>query len=312
MLNQSMVEEVASPPESASQVEKFRERLRLIEARVQKQSQEEKLNQVRALLREEATQILLPALQDAMAQMTLQVLPDPKLAERVERTQVDVGRLIEGVGALSEAQRRADLSAREATAKMASTMEAMFAATTEEVNQQQLRTTEELLREQRVLSRRQRVWTLVSSGVIVLIGTGVIMGAVTWWRWDQRLRLGEQLAQLKDQAVDAQASLKKLTEDQSVVLAERVRIAEEVEGLRAEEAAVRLQIRESAETMATINQSRAKAQEDIRRLQTIQEQNRFKLIPGNKGAVFVEIEAEAQPFQYQGRNYVRVSELPSP
>lgn len=308
MLNQSLNEELPGVTMAPTQVERFRERLKLIEARVQRQSQEEKLNQVRALLREEATQILLPALQDAMAQMTLQVLPDPKIAQSIERTSSEVGRLADSMGSIAEAQRAADQSAREATEKMAATMEAMFAATTEEVTGVQTKAAEALLREQRILAQRQRFWTLASAGLGLAVILALGLGVVTWWRWDQRNHLGSELSKLTEERrllVDETTRVQReLQEQQSA----KDSLEAQVEKLRAEETTVRLKIKESAETVSAVDQARAKSQEDIRRLQEIQERNRFKLVPGTEGAVFVEVPVGAKPFLYQGRNYVRVQD----
>ncbi len=311
MLHQPKTETDGVGIPNESQVEKFRERLRLIEARVQKQSQEEKLNQVRALLREEATQILLPALQDAMAQMTLQVLPDPRLTQSLEKTQAEVGRLATGMAKLTDAQIKADQSAREATERMASTMEAMFAATAEEVQAQQNKATEDLLREQRHLGRRQRFWTLASAGVVLLVMMGVGAGGLAWWRWDQRTRLGEQLSQLKEEVAQTESRLASQQAALAQVEQGRATALEEMEALRTEETLIRVQLKDAAETVTAITQARTRAQEDVRKLQQIQEANRFKLLPGNRGAVFVEIPAEAEPFLYQGKSYIKVAEAPS-
>lgn len=306
MLNQSLTEELPGTNIAPAQVERFRERLKLIEARVQKQSQEEKLNQVRALLREEATQILLPALQDAMAQMTLQVLPDPRLAQSIERTSQEMVRMADSMGTLSEAQRLADKNAREATERMAATMEAMFAATTEEVTGAQTRAAEALMREQQTLARRQRFWTFTSAGMGLMVVVTLGLGTLTWWRWDQKARLGAELSRLaQDHSAlqnQTQVLAKEVVEQQSL----KDSLEEAVEHLRAEEVAVRLKIRESAETVTAIDQAREKTQADIRRLQEIQERNRFKLVPGTEGAIFVEVQAGAKPFVYEGKNYVRV------
>ncbi|WP_404424706.1 hypothetical protein [Nibricoccus sp. IMCC34717] len=310
MLNPSTTEELPSQPIGQSQVERFRERLKLIEARVQKQSQEEKLNQVRALLREEATQILLPALQDAIVQMTVQVLPDPRLAESIERTSLEMTRMNAQVQDLADVQRKAGESARDATEKLTSTMEAMFAATTEEVTSQQSKAAEELLREQRLLSRKQRVWSLAAAGVslamLLLLGTATVV----WWRWDQKSKLGAELLELQKQCQTLQQEAQRLAAESRDAAAAKVAAGEDLDRLRAEETTARLKIREAAETIAAVDQARTRAQDDIRRLQEIQEKNRFKLIPGTDGAVFVEVLQGSRPFTYQGKHYMRVQDAP--
>jgi hypothetical protein len=308
MLNPSMTEGLPSHPSGQSQVERFRERLKLIEARVQKQSQEEKLNQVRALLREEATQILLPALQDAIVQMTVQVLPDPRLAESIERTSLEMTRMNAQVQDLADVQRKAGESARDATEKLTSTMEAMFAATTEEVTSQQSKAAEELLREQRLLGRKQRVWSLAAAGVslamLLILGTATVV----WWRWDQKSKLGAELLELQKQCQTLRQEAERLAGESRDAVTAKAVAGEDLERLRTEETTARLKIREAAETIAAVDQARTRAQDDIRRLQEIQERNRFKLIPGTDGAVFVEVQQGSRPFTYQGKHYMRVQD----
>lgn len=303
-----MIEELPSPAERTSQMERFRARLKLIESRVQQQSQEEKLNQVRALLREEATQILLPALQDAMAQMTLQVLPDPRLGESIERTNQEVAALAASMGHLGEAQRKAEKSAREATERLASTMEAMFAATTEEVTGGQQKAAEDLMRAHRRESQRQRFWTLASIGMSAVVMLAIAFGLLTWWRLDQKSRLGAELESLNQERGQLATTLASLKEEVRLMAEAKTELESRIDLLQREETGVRVKIRESAETVSAVDQARAKVQEDIRRLQEIQEKNRFKLLPGAEGAVFVEVGTGAKPFVYQGKTYIRLEE----
>ncbi|MDX2185760.1 MAG: hypothetical protein SFV32_02410 [Opitutaceae bacterium] len=310
MLNPSTIEELPSQTLTSSQVQRFRERLKLIETKVQKQSQEEKLNQVRALLREEATQILLPALQDAIVQMTVQVLPDPRLGDCIEKTSQEVSRVSEQVRTLAEVQRKAGESAKDATEKLASTMEAMFAATTEEVSAQHAKTAEELLREQRVLSRKQRFWSVAAAGLSAVLILLMATGALLLWQSDQKTKLGSELAELRQQKEQLVKQREQIAEETRSMEKNQSIASEALVRLRSEETAARLKIREAAETIASVDQARAKVQEDMKRLQEIQETNRFKLLPGTEGAVFVEVPTGTRPFAFQGKSYVRLVDKP--
>jgi hypothetical protein len=280
----------------------------LIEEKVARQSQEEKLNQVRLVLREEATQILLPALQDAMAQMTLQLMPDPKLTRAVEHTSAQVGRLADNMSQLAEAQKQAEQTAKDTTEKIAVAMDQMVTETVQAVTTSNTRTAEDLLREQKVMARKQRFWTFATMGLVTLIMIVGTLGIVGYLRWEQRAKLGSEIAELQQQRQKEQKELEQLRQDALDAKTQHEVQLAEVEKLRADEIATRLQIKQSADTVTAVNQARTQAQSDIRKLQEIEEKNRFKLLQGQEGAVFVEVPSSAKPFAYQGKNYIKVQD----
>lgn len=291
-----------------AQIERVRERLKLIDIQVAKQSQEEKLNQMRMVLREETAAILLPAIQDAMAQMTLQMLPDPKLAQAVERNSADLGRLAEGVGQLTDMQAKMEKATRDAAQKAADSMEQLAAVTIEEISKNNSRSAEDLLREQRTMAKRQRFWTAATMGVVTLVMLAGTLGLVAYLRWEQKSNLSSEIARLQQEKGKAQAETELALKMSAEEKAQRDAMQAEVERLRAEETQVRLQIKNSAETVTAMNQVRAKAQEDVGKLQDIQEKNRFKLLQGQGKSVFVEVPEAAKTFQYQGKTYIKVQD----
>ena len=291
-----------------AQIERVRERLKLIDIQVAKQSQEEKLNQMRMVLREETAAILLPAIQDAMAQMTLQMLPDPRLAQAVERNSADLGRLAEGVGQLTDMQAKMEKATRDAAQKAADSMEQLAAVTIEEISKNNSRSAEDLLREQRIMAKRQRFWTVATLGVVTLLMLAGTLGLVAYLRWEQKSKLGSEIAQLRQEKEKAQAETENAVRMSAEEKVQRDSMQAEVERLRAEETQIRLQIKNAAETVTAMSQVRAKAQEDVGKLQDIQEKNRFKLLQGQGKAVFVEVPETAKTFQYQGKTYIKVQD----
>ena len=291
-----------------AQIERVRERLKLIDIQVAKQSQEEKLNQMRMVLREETAAILLPAIQDAMAQMTLQMLPDPRLAQAVERNSADLGRLAEGVGQLTDMQAKMEKATRDAAQKAADSMEQLAAVTIEEISKNNSRSAEDLLREQRIMAKRQRFWTVATLGVVTLLMLAGTLGLIAYLRWEQKSKLGSEIAQLRQEKEKAQAETENAVRMSAEEKVQRDSMQAEVERLRAEETQIRLQIKNAAETVTAMSQVRAKAQEDVGKLQDIQEKNRFKLLQGQGKAVFVEVPETAKTFQYQGKTYIKVQD----
>lgn len=295
-------------PQQNAQIERVRERLKLIDIQVAKQSQEEKLNQMRMVLREETAAILLPAIQDAMAQMTLQMLPDPKLAQAVERNSADLGRLAEGVSQLTDMQAKMEKATRDAAQKAAESMEQLAAVTIEEVSKNNSRSAEELLREQQTMAKRQRFWTAATLGLVTLVMLAGTLGVVAYLRWEQKSELGSEIIRLQQEKEKAQQETSAILQTSAEEKARHDAMLAEVERLRAEETQIRLQIKNSADTVTAMNQVRSKAQEDVGVLQDIQEKNRFKLLQGQGRAVFVEVPDNARTFQYQGKTYIKVND----
>lgn len=295
-------------PQQNAQIERVRERLKLIDIQVAKQSQEEKLNQMRMVLREETAAILLPAIQDAMAQMTLQMLPDPKLAQAVERNSADLGRLAEGVSQLSDMQAKMEKATRDAAQKAADSMEQLAAVTIEEISKNNSRSAEELIREQRLMAKRHRFWTTATMGVVTLVMLIGSLGLVAYLRWEQKAKLGTEISRLQIEKEKARIDAEEATRQGAEEKARRDALLAEVERLKSDETHIRLQIKNSAETVTAMNQVRAKAQEDVGKLQDIQEKNRFKLLQGQGRSVFVEVPEAAKTFQYQGKTYIKVQD----
>lgn len=82
----------------------------------------------------------------------------------------------------------------------------------------------------------------------------------------------------------------------------------QMDQLGAQEEKLRLSVRQLAEATDAISQTRRATEEDIKRLQQVAEKFRFKLVPGQNGAVFVETPADAVPFTHDGKTYVKVKE----
>jgi hypothetical protein len=295
-------------PANAASLERIRTRIKLIEEKVARQSQEEKLNQVRLVLREEATQILLPALQDAMAQMTLQLMPDPKIARAMENANTQMGRLADNVSQLAEAQKQAEQTAKDTTERIAVAMDQMVTETVQAVTVSNTRTAEDLLREQKTMARKQRFWTLATMGLVTLLMITATLGIVGYLRWEERAKLGSEIAQLREERAKELREMQRARDESQEAKVQKEAQLAEVEKLRAEETATRLQIKQSADTVTAVNQARAQAQADIRKLQEIQEKNRFKLLQGQEGSIFVEVPLNSKPFAYQGKTYVKVQD----
>jgi uncharacterized membrane protein YidH (DUF202 family) len=291
-----------------SQIERVRERLKLIDMQVAKQSQEEKLNQMRMVLREETAAILLPAIQDAMAQMTLQMIPDPRLTQAVERNSADLGRLAEGVGQLTSMQEKMEQATRAAAKSAADSLEQLAAVTIEEVSKNNTRSADELLREQRTMAKRQRFWTVATMGVVTLVMLTGTLGVVAYLRWEQKSRLSSEINQLQMDKAKSQQETDEVLRSNADAKTRHEAILAEVDQLRAEETRIRLQIKNSTETVSAMDQVRAKAQDDVGKLQDIQEKNRFKLLQGQGKAIFVEVPENSKAFQYQGKTYIKVQE----
>jgi len=294
--------------QQTSQIERVRERLKLIDTQVAKQSQEEKLNQMRMVLREETAAILLPAIQDAMAQMTLQMMPDPRLSQALERNSATLGKLADGVGQLTDMQSKMERATRDAAQRAADSMEQLAAVTIEEISKNNSKSAEELLREQRTMAKRQRFWTVATMGVVTLVMVAGTLGVVAYLRWEQKSKLSTEISLLQAEQAKAQKETEEAVRTNAEARAHKDSTLAEVERLKAEETQIRLQIKTSTDTVTAMDQVRAKAQEDVGKLQDIQEKNRFKLLQGQGKAIFVEIPDSSKPFNYQGKNYIKVQE----
>lgn len=287
--------------------ERLREKLKVIDANVEKSAQAEKMQQLRLMVHEETKAILIPALQESLAEFTLQFIPDPRLATSIERTAQEMERVNENMATLAEAQQKAVDQAKKTTDAIVGAMEEMVTETVTAVSNHGKMSTDELLTQQRLMAKRQRFWTVMTMSIVCLVVVVGSLGVVGYLRWEQRTKLGSEIASLRMDRQKAQTEAEQANKQLIDLKTQRDSFATEIDKLKSDETAVRLQIKQAADSAAAVAQVRSQAQSDIRKMQQIQEQNRFKLLEGQGGNVFVEIPTESKAFTYQGKTYIKVA-----
>lgn len=87
---------------------------------------------------------------------------------------------------------------------------------------------------------------------------------------------------------------------------QKAAIQKDIDLLKTQKQATETEARQSTASQAALLANINALQQNISRLQELQEQFRFKLVKGETGGVFVEIPAEAQPFKYQDKTFIQV------
>jgi hypothetical protein len=145
-------------------------------------------------------------------------------------------------------------------------------------------------------------------GVVTLVMIAGTLGIVGYFRWEQKSKLSSEITQLQQESSKARKEADDVIRLNEETKLKRDALFADVEKLKSEETQVRLQVKNSTDTITAMDQVRTKAQEDVGKLQDIQEKNRFKLLQGQGKAIFVEIPENSKPFTYQGKNYIKVQE----
>ncbi|MDR2981943.1 MAG: hypothetical protein LBV12_06810 [Puniceicoccales bacterium] len=87
---------------------------------------------------------------------------------------------------------------------------------------------------------------------------------------------------------------------------QRTTLDEELQKMTLQYQALNTEIEKSSKAQQALAANASALEQQLRKLQQLQEQFRFKMVRGETGGAFVEIPAEAKPFDYQGKLYIQV------
>lgn len=91
-----------------------------------------------------------------------------------------------------------------------------------------------------------------------------------------------------------------------MLMGEKSKQEKEYMRLMVDRETLQVELRKTSEMQRAATASLADLQQTLTKLQALEEQFRFKLVKGENGGVFVEIPAEAKPFQHEEATFIQV------
>ncbi len=107
----------------------------------------------------------------------------------------------------------------------------------------------------------------------------------------------------RDQAISQKSAL---TAEITALQNQKAAIQKEIDTLKSQKQAAETETKQATASQASLMANLNTLQQNISRLQELQEQFRFKLVKGETGGVFVEIPPEAQPFKFMEKTFIQV------
>ncbi|RRJ97862.1 hypothetical protein Ga0100231_005230 [Opitutaceae bacterium TAV4] len=165
---------------------------------------------------------------------------------------------------------------------------------TKEMVERQEQQTNRILAQQENTFRDILTHTHKSAKTTILIVGLICLGAIAGLKYLGNFTLVNEtdIAAQNRLAMDVQTNLTLLESQRAALLTEIKELTTTRETLQTE-------LRQNIELQTTVQQQTAS-------LQRLQEEFRFQLVKGATGGVFVEIQPEAQPFDYEGKTYIQV------
>ena len=80
----------------------------------------------------------------------------------------------------------------------------------------------------------------------------------------------------------------------------------ELKGKTAQQQVLTVELNKSAEAQRALAANMNSLEQQLKRLQQLQEQFRFKLVRGEQGGAYVEVPTNSKPFSYGGKEYIQV------
>ncbi len=90
------------------------------------------------------------------------------------------------------------------------------------------------------------------------------------------------------------------------LVAQKSELEKEFQQLTARREALQVELRQSAEMQSAATANLTVLQQQLTKLRALEEQFRFKMVKGETGGVFVEIPADAKPFEHQGQTFIQM------
>ncbi len=97
-----------------------------------------------------------------------------------------------------------------------------------------------------------------------------------------------------------------LTAEVQTLTEAKAALDEELKAKTAQQQVLTVELNKSAEAQRSLAANMNSLEQQLRRLQQLQEQYRFKMVRGEQGGAYVEVPADAKPFSYGGKQYVQV------
>ncbi|EIP99936.1 hypothetical protein OpiT1DRAFT_04469 [Opitutaceae bacterium TAV1] len=194
-----------------------------------------------------------------------------------------------------------DTTALETAAKEAAERQEQLAKQTMSQQEKTSRLIQDDVRKSTEVTRKSAMKAaILSAAVTALICAGAVAG-LKYWKGITLVTPSEMVAQRQQVQEVAQtaSTLKQM-------IARKMDVEGEIENLTVRRSAAEADLKKSTESLQATMASLAATNQLIAASQRIQDQFRFKLVKGEDGGVFVEIPADAKPFEYQGQTFIQV------
>ena len=86
----------------------------------------------------------------------------------------------------------------------------------------------------------------------------------------------------------------------------KVALDNELKAKTAQQQVLTVELNKSAEAQRALAANMKSLEQQLKRLQQLQEQFRFKLVRGEQGGAYVEVPTNSKPFSYGGKEYIQV------
>lgn len=158
----------------------------------------------------------------------------------------------------------------------------------------------EEVREANNSSRSTVVRTMIISAILILLICAVAVFVLN--------RMGATMLMSGDVQTISQQKMEVATLEAKAnsLAGQKADLEKEFQQLTARKEALQAELRQSTEMQSSLTNNLTALQQQLTKLRELEEQFRFKLVKGETGGVFVEIPADAKPFEHMGQTFIQV------
>jgi hypothetical protein len=194
-----------------------------------------------------------------------------------------------------------DTTALETAAKEAADRQEQLAQQTMSQQEKTAKLIQEDVRKSTEMTRQSALKATILTAAITAL---VCIGAAAALKY-----LGKFSLINEKEVLAQQSTRQQISEEQSTLkslLAKKLDTETEIENLTTRHTATQMELKKTIDAQQAAVATLAATNQQIATSQRIQDQFRFKLVKGEDGGVFVEIPADAKPFEYQGQTFIQV------